>query len=163
MRLAAIRKYRFRWQQVGVIIATLVLSLVLLPTTGSTQPQHTRATLTKESPEAVLVGPVSADTKVRISSLTFANTGVAAGLEARVRGVQPSAGDCLGPATVVDETTWVKVPSDGTVHLAYPSPLVTATSTPTGPWCLVVSFPSDPPFQTIPAGAEVRVTVVLYR
>src|SRR5262245_14436161 len=138
------------------IIATLVLNLVLLLPSGSAQSQHTLVALTTESQEAVLVGPISADTKIRISSLTFANTGIGVGLEVRVRGIQPSGGDCLGPGTVVDETTWVKVPPDETVHLPYPRPLITPqTSAPTGPWCLIVFFPPAPTFQTIPAGAEV--------
>lgn len=143
-------------------VVVVALATVLWPADGTAQQQqHRLATVTTTSPEATLFGPVAATTKIDIRSLTFANTGAAATLEVRVRGVQPSgAGDCLGPATVIDETTWVSVPAGETVHLDFPPQLRTPALEPAGEWCLIVFLPPTP-FQVIPAGAEMRVTAVV--
>jgi hypothetical protein len=143
-------------------LLAMVLGNVLLPAEAvAATVKHKLATLTDTTQKAVLFGPLPATDSMDLRSLTFANTGGGAKLEVRVRGILPSnPSDCLGAGTVIDETTWISVDDGDTVHLDYPLQLHTPNTTPAGPWCLIVFFPPSPPFQTIPAGAEVRVTAV---
>ena len=134
---------------------------VWAPVDGRAQIVHVVESMTDANPEVRLFGPLAATKQIELGSLTFANTGAPAALEVQIRALRPNTpGDCLGPGTVVDETTWVSVPARATVHLDYPlQPRIPATPTDSGAWCLKAFLPPTP-FQTIPTGAEIRVTAV---
>jgi hypothetical protein len=91
-----------------------------------------------------IFGPVEADTKLAITSITVANHGPN-DEEALVSSYAVHALDCESPGAGVDFHADVVVPAGETIHLAYPQPLVVSVQPVLyAGWCLRVDELSVP-------------------